>query len=226
MAPEKQHYRDINIKELLNSSIEKTKKALSYRSRVFLAENEIKFPPQNGIMWQLEYVKPDKFRVSQQAGKDFDEWITLGKEHFRGPGFPMTFGSNPFMAQDTKLTRSLLVDRYINSVKEVFPDSFGVHQLGDQLLYQLVYRGATAEKFRVGFFELDSNDRGAEEISLIQANIWIDLYSHYIVRIGLVLHEKSINESSQRKARFVLLFTSYNEDIIIVPPAFAVMKME
>jgi hypothetical protein len=223
---EKKHHSDINTKELISSSLDAIKKVSSYRSRAFLVEDDIKFPPESGIMLQLEYIKPDKFRVSQQAGQDCDDWITLGKEHFRGPLFARRLGSDSLMQQDKKLNYSLLVDSYAEVMKEVYPNSFRVYQSGGQFYIQLAYRGATAEKFRVGFFESTSDDSEMAEVSFTQANIWIDLDSHYIVRIDLVLQETSSEESSPREGRYVQLFTSYNEDIIIVPPAFEVMKMQ
>jgi len=216
-------HSNINIEEFVISAIDATKKASTYRSKVLLEEVNFKHPPRTTISWKLEHVKPDKFRVFQHAGEDYDEWITLGTEHFRAPIYARRKGPDSLMKEDIGLNNSLLVNRYFKPMREIYPNSFSTYQSERNEYYQIVYKGTTAEQFENELFPEDNESDVGE---LDRVHIWIEKDTQYIVRVDLLFNLIIDEESSPFRARYVQLFANYNENIVIVPPAFEVVKMQ
>ncbi len=213
----------ININEIVSKMVDTNKNLSSYRSRAILEEINDNTSPKEIILYQLEYAKPDKFRVSQIAGKDYDEWVTLGNEHFRGPLYIRSPRSDTLKENDISLNHSLLVDNYINAIKEITADSVCVFRTGNRHYVVLNYQHSAASNFKCGLFALSSEDNESDVPSM-QASIWIDNGSHYIVKAEIHFREVNPEGTEPNRVRFMQLFTSHNENMLIVPPAFQLME--
>ncbi len=210
----------------MSTTVDTNKNLSSYCSRAILQEISDNTSPEELILWQLEYAKPDKFRVSQVAGEDYDEWVTLGNEHFRSPLFSRRPGSDTLQEGDIILSHSLLVDNYIDVIKKITADTVCVFRTGNRHYVVLSYQYSAASNFKFRLFASSSEDDEADGPSMDNTSIWIDNDSHFIVKAEIHFREVNPDDTTLKHVRFMQLFTCQNENILIVPPAFQLLEMK
>lgn len=221
--PDKELMKDTNInaKELVKSSIDVTKKVSSYMSKIILEGSKLGQSPSTILTRQLEHVKPDKFRVSKQAGEDYDEWVTIGHEHFRSPMYN-NIKELDLSIDEMDLNKSLLVDRYFKPMRETYPNSINTYKSDGNEYYQVVYKGDATEQFESDL--LFQEDNGSDVAELDRVHIWLEKDTLHIIRVDLVVKQIVDEESSPIRGRYVQLFTNFNESLAIVPPAFVIFE--
>ena len=127
-----------------------------------------------------------------------------------------------FFAKIAELNPSIIED-YKNIYRKSFAQGkIFMLEIGEENFCLFVYKDSNIEKFiSESHSEKDEPDMGVLE----RIHIWIEKDTQHIIRVDHVFNQIANEESSPIHARYIQLFSSYNENIVIVPPAFEIMKM-
>ena len=203
--------RELTIKECLNTC----ESLRSYQAKMIWQEQS-ETPEQGGeIFWELEYAKPDRFRVSQVAGDDFDEWITIGGLHYRGPMFTMR-QDQELVGSDLSINNALLMGNYLDVVREVQPDETRTLAVGQTDYVALDYKNLDIN--RLPLLENKTGDIGFPLMRL-----WIETGSRLLVKAELLATIPTDN-GGPGTLKIIHMFAGYNDNISIFPPPFEIIQ--
>ena len=187
----------------------------SYYSMMYMGTvDDERLSSDTGIVWGLEYAKPDRFRVTQNAGEDADEWVTIGQRHFRGPGFVHRKLTKE--EDDFKTNESLLLDCYLRVMGNAEPISIEQFEFGSQRYCLLDYKTIEAREVLPWL--------QTAEVGLIQADFWVNSIDDHLVKVDLIVEFFEAQTADEQTGRLVHLFGNYDADILVVPPAFQLIE--
>ena len=177
--------------------------ARTYQSRMIIRE----LGGEGAIEYRVEVVRPDHFHVSRAVlpAGDYDEWVTIGDDHWRVP-----FGPMPEMREsEAKETRSLLVDRFSELLQGAQPSAAAAHRYAERTFVMLTY-------------DLDHAPGlpQPKEPSQVRAQIklWIAEQDATLSRAE-ILHESPGPGGKLERLEVQQAFAGYNLDIRIYPPS-------
>jgi len=190
----------------------------TYRSKM-VWRPKIADPDDAGEMfWELEHIRPDRYRVEQTAGSDFDEWIIMADSYFRGPMFGHQKTDNQSLAEgDIGLTKMLLSDSYLELVRNTDPEDIAQQNSEIGSLLSLGYRDVDPQKLNA--------DLGwhFEEVTVPSIKLWFEAETCHLLRVDISLKFSGDGEESG-ELDIVHMFAGQNDEILIIPPPFEIVK--
>jgi len=204
---------ELAIKECLNTC----ESLHSYRAKMIWREQGAISTQDDEMFWEVEYVKPDRFRVEQTAGNDFDEWITIADIHYRGPMFHIQ-KAQEMDDGELLLNHALIMSDYLNIMQEVQPDKIRTQNLDTDYYLTLDYINLDIGRLKL------FTDR-EEGIGLPLMRLWTAKSTSYLAKAELILDLVNDN-GSPVKLSVIHLFAGQNEDISIIPPPFEVIQYQ
>lgn len=143
------------------------------------------------------------------TGQVYDEWVTVGGKHFRGPVYV------PTADYSRKTTSMLLADNYLALLRRRKPVGFEVRLFEDGCYLLFEYRnvpaptaprwGELAQSVGIPFLGCD-------------VLVWAEYETARLVKV--VQTFKPSPKTGQR-TQIVHLFSCYDEPVSIMPPAFS-----
>ena len=169
------------------------------------------------ILWEYEVARPANLRVFQtmwwESGEVYDEWISLGREYFRGPAYV----SMP--DPGSSLTATLMPDRYLSLLKKRQPSQFDV-RVSDGRHY-LLFEYKDAASSMAPWWDRFARALGVSRFRC-DTVVWADFETGHLVKVTEKL--KTARKCPPESVDIVHLFSSYGEPVNIVPPAFSVLE--
>jgi len=159
--------------------------------------------------WRLDFVKPDRFHVKQALWgetKVFDEWVTVGDQHYRNAGLWCQIDDRGLKERDSQLSQSFLVDDILTTLRtqEFVSSETYQHQNTEYLL--LKYKNIESDDFIL---------KGGEDLEMC---IWIDLDTHLLAK-GENYGKGQASEGDEWDVEVQHVFTAYNEQIEVHQPS-------
>jgi hypothetical protein len=214
-------------KEVVSRIVKATRAVRTYRSKIL-----VDFKTGN-IVWDLEHAKPDRFRVSQHVKRDgqdfYDEWVTIGGAHFRGPDYcqrrPEALTGDGRVALETELSLNwfLLADKYLKVLSDSDPTSIEVCRY-DQRRYMLfTYKNLRWDP--PALLSAAGDRQGSQMFEqAVQALLWADFETGLLAKAHVGFQGPS-DSGRNGQAEIVQAFASHNQSVTIVPPAFQLMQL-
>jgi len=189
-----------------------TAKARSYCSRL------VETDKTSRVEWRLDFRGPDNFHVAQAASsesarskREFDEWITIGTEHYRRAAVWFRHDNG----RNEKLNRLLLVDKFLHLLRALSPVSAETVIQSGQKYLSLQYKIDAVGEF--GPLDDIFGPVLSTDCSACQAQIWLDVGSSLIVKGQLLLQSRK-SDGSEVGIEIHQAFTCYGEDIRVTRP--------
>ena len=224
-----------------------TEAARIYRSKLVVTNISRKKPGPGDVSWEVEFGTPAKSRVLQTMWLDdsdvYDEWVTIGREHYRGPAYaPLPYSK---VKHTLRLDRNLRAAKYLPFLRELAPAS--VRRLSHegaefvQFEYKDVIRSTSAylpllsmadwcrwlvprEWRALGpFAALVSGAVDFRNEFSVQACLWAECSTNRLVKAKLTfeVHPKGRSPEIVELEQF---FACYDEPVSVVPPAFQLLQ--
>ncbi len=191
-----------------NACSEVTAGVSSYRAELSVRpEQAIREAGAQGIVFGLEFARPDHYRVCQTSGPDFDEWVIIAGRTFRAPAW----SERASIGNEVELSDVLRADSYLAMLRHVEPLSAEHCTYADGTYLLLRYDGAARHYLPVRKLR--------EEVVVEKAYLWIDLSSNYLVKASF-----QFLGPNGETARVVHCFTGHGDPIEIVPPPFQLLQ--
>ncbi len=191
--------------------IHATQAADTYRAKRLVRSVE---SGETSITWECEFAQPGNFRVVQTAGSDGDEWVTVGREHFRGPAY-VPMASDP----SKKLNPALLAGDHFTLLRRRKPVAFDVRSCEGSRYLFFEYRNVPAPTLSrlVGLLQ-----SVGIPCFRCDALVWADLESARLAKV--VITPKQPSKAGGKPWQIVHLFSCYDEPVSIAPPAFSLFR--
>ena len=190
----------------------------TYRSKMIWRAKDAGSDDAGEMFWELEHIKPERYRVEQTAGADFDEWIILADSYFRGPMFGhQKIDSQPLVEGDIGLTKMLLSDSYLELIRDTEPDDIAQQssELGN--LLSLSYRDVDQQKLSAAL------SGRLDEITVPSMRLWFEAETCRLFKVDISLNIADDSEGAG-KLDIVHLFAGHNDEISIIPPPFEIFQ--
>lgn len=194
-----------------------TSKVRGYCSRRIyrdLSNSKLKHREYVEKEWRLDFVRPDRWHVTQQVWDDerqdtlADEWISIGTATYQNGGF---WFRNDNTATD-ETNDSLLIDMLLDVLKRVLPAADKAYHTEDRRYLILTHAPPFPPPNGNPLLEICSSEEATCEIQS-----WIDTQSGYLVRTTILIRERG-SEREKTQIEMSQSFTCFNEDILIEPP--------
>ena len=163
------------------------------------------------LAFRLEFVKPDRYRVTQNIGRDFDEWVTVCGKTFRAPAWTEQASAG----NELKLNELLLLDRYLAMLRQIEQTSAQICQSGKATYLVLNYDDA-AHSYLPNFLFQNAFPK------VERAVIVIDLRTSHLVKAEFHIRLDVPGHSAQ-SVSLIHSFGSFNAPITVVLPAFQLL---
>ncbi|MDA0797103.1 MAG: hypothetical protein O2826_01150 [Chloroflexi bacterium] len=197
-------------------SVAATESASSYVTRQIIRDPAHFELTAGDYVWDLEFVAPDRFRVSQtgwsSTGEVRERWVSIGREFYRlagtwqKPDDPSRFDS------ERQLNAHLTVAKYINVLRQGYPTAHEYNVSGGKQYLQVRYEPLGRESL-ASVLGNPSPPQGV----LGAATIWIDCETDLLTKA-----EVKITESNDgRQLLFEQAFASYDSGLAIEAPETA-----
>jgi hypothetical protein len=157
------------------------------------------------LEWRIDAARGDRYHVLQSAGKEYDEWVTVGKDHYRNAGLWFRPPAN-LAAADANLNRFLSPDKFLRVMGSAEPAASGEVVFGTGQLRMLEYNIQLGPDF------VPVLQRGLAEPA--QVRLWIDVQTHLLVK-GEVTVRDSV---SGKQLRFEQTYAGQQIPVRIEPP--------
>lgn len=209
-------------KEAALRCVEVTRQARAYCSRLIVRDltRENLKPGDYSIQWRVDFVQPARYHVTQSAWDDelgelFDEWVSIGKEHYQNAGLWIQVDDEESMNQTNALNRSLSVETWLDILRYDDPVSSHVYRYRQSRYLLLEYKAPKSSESSRGYFEVCAwllNSR-------CEMRIWVDLDKSLLAKGELVFEGQS-PEGEHVHGEVQQVFTSYNENVQVRPPSW------
>ena len=181
----------VNEHNKLKSSVIQTNNEINSYYSMITEDNTL----SGFATWQLEYMKPNRFRLYQTIGQDYDEWLLFGYDFFSSPNFDRVFEFNELKKVVLGLIGSFKLQNHIEIIKSFPINSAFEYKLDGKIYILLNY-----------FLPRDD--------VLDNVGIWVEKGSRLIVKV------EGFFSTPQYSNHIIQLFACQNENILITPPAF------
>jgi len=198
--------------------IDATRKARSYRTRC-VARGLTDSGDEGHIEWNMEYCRPDRFHVTQEAhpGGDYDEWIAIGDDVWCQPFWFHRSGAN-LPTGEHSMDSMLSAEPYLKLLSEMKPsDGFKVETEGRSLeIVEFNVEARTMAEFIAGRGNRQALEQVPDEMKSYR--LWIEHESGLLQRADTLFRAAG---GVHDQLSSCLVFSSYNEQISIEPPSSA-----
>jgi hypothetical protein len=204
--------------ERIAKCVVETESATSYVSRQMIRNPENQEPGQRDYIWDLEFVAPDRFHVSQtgwsSTGEVHERWISIGKEFYRlsssgtwqKPEDPSRFDI------ERQLNPQLTVTKYLNVLRQSRPTASDLMVSHGKDYLQLRYEPLSRESL----VSILGNPSPPQDI-FGAATIWIECETNLLTKA-----EVNISEGGcENQLIFEQFFASYDSELAIEAPAIS-----
>ena len=123
----------VNEHNKLKSSVIQTNNEINSYYSMITEDNTL----SGFATWQLEYMKPNRFRLYQTIGQDYDEWLLFGYDFFSSPNFDRVFEFNELKKVVLGLIGSFKLQNHIEIIKS-FPINSAFEYKLDGKIYILL----------------------------------------------------------------------------------------
>lgn len=209
-------------KEAVLTCVEVSKQARTYCSRLIVKDLSRKNPtPRDyAIQLRVDFAKPDKYHVTQAAWDDelgelFDEWVSIGKEHYKNTGMWVQVDDEESMNETNALNRSLSVENLLEILRADDPVTSHGYRYRQTPYLLLEYEVPKSSKSSRGFFEACSSLLNSH----CEMRIWLDLDRSLLAK-GELVFEGQNPEGEHVHGEVQQVFTSYNENVQVRPPGW------
>ena len=192
--------------ESVRLCVEETKNARSYCGYTLVRDRtrkSLRGRDYVSLAWRLDFMRPDKYHVRQAVLLEdlsdviFDEWITIGKEHYWfGPNWLRTDD-----ALDQRPHRVLLAEKYLEFLSSASPISVGMYRYRDAPYLLLEYQ---VIELPTDFCGVSLTTKGMFHIS-----IWVNASTTLLAKAVVV---------SEDQCELEQVFAAYNEEVVVKQP--------
>ena len=209
-------YRPIavtDVAERITQCVLATECATSYESRQIIRDPANQKLGQRDYIWDLEFVAPDRFRVSQtgwsSTGEVSERWISIGKEFYRFSGNWQKPEDPSRFDTERQLNPLLTVTKYLNVLRQSYPTRNDLMVSNGKQYMQVSYEPLSRESL-ASILGNPSPPQGV----LGTATIWIDCETNLLAKA-----EAKINmDGDARQLVFEQAFAAYNSGLTIEAP--------
>lgn len=202
----------------LTACADATEQVSSYCSKVVLERVGEGAGEREPTVWELHAIRPHKHRVRCVTGSEVDEWVTLGRHHFRGPTFLRVESGEAHEATDRRETGWLLVDKYLAVLASAEPVALEERDGGSSGYHVVEYGPEAARSIMGGAARrLAAAGRTADADGPVR--LWLDAETKHLVRAEWSL---VVDHSHGGRDRYGVVqgFAAYDRAPDVVPPPF------
>jgi len=196
----------LSVEDSVRHCVEQTEKAQSYCSYILRKDRTQEDLKRRGYVfaeWRLDFVCPDKYHIMQGVWLEdlndvlFDEWITLGKEHYTCQLVWLRADDG----LDYRPHRILLVEKYLEILSRADLTSARMYHYRNVSYLLVEYR---VTELPTVFSEIGGPTKGVFNIS-----IWVNASTALIAKAVV---------ASEDQREFEQVFTAYNEEVVVKQP--------
>ncbi len=193
---------------------EETEKASSYLTERLIidrAEEYLKPKEYISMEWQAQFVKPDRFHVTQIArepdgSEPYDEWITIGQEHYDYIGYWFRLEER---STRVGLNHTMGPEQCLGILRSEQPCSALLHHYRDQRYTLLQYEIRDEQHFP---------GLGDEVEFPIHVRFWIEANSELLAKVEMVIQPRDDPARKGVPGELVHTFAGYGLKLRIEPP--------
>lgn len=199
--------------EHIAQAVSATTVATSYVTRQIVRDPERDQMGEGDYVWDLEFVAPDAYRVSQtgwnSVGEVRERWLTVGDDFYLdSQGWQKSLDPARF-GEELALNKNLAVSKYITILKQGFPSSYEIVTAGGQRYLHVAYQPMTRESLSAVL----GNPSPMQGVGAV-ADLWIELGTHLLSKAEVAV----IDARNGQRALFLQSFASYNADVGVARP--------
>jgi hypothetical protein len=202
-----------DVAERIALCVTETERATSYVSRQIIRDPANQELGQRDYIWDLEFVAPDRFRVSQtgwsSTGEVRERWISIGKEFYRLSGSWQRPEDPSRFDIERQLNSQLTVTKYLNVLRQSYPTGHDLMVSQGKQYLQVRYEPLGREPL-ASILGNPSPPQGV----LGAATIWIDCETNLLAKAEVKISE----DGNARQLVFEQAFASYNSELAIDAP--------
>jgi hypothetical protein len=202
-----------DVAERVALCVAATETATSYVTRQIIRDPAHAELAEGDFVWDLEFVAPDRYRVSQtgytSTGEVRERWVSIGREFYRlagswqKPEDPSRFDS------ERQLNAYLTTSKYLDVLRQGYPTAHDLNVRDGKQYLQVRYEPLGRESL-VAVLSNPSPPQG----TVGAATIWIDCETNLLTKA-----EINITENGDRgQLLFEQAFASYGADLTIDAP--------
>lgn len=205
-----------DIGERVERCVAATERTTSYVSRQIIRDPANEQLSEGDYVWDLEFVAPDRFRVSQtgwsSTGEVRERWVSIGREFYRLAGTWQKPEDPSRFDIERQLNAHLTVAKYLNVLRQGYPTGHELDVSDGKQFLQVRYEPLGRESL-ASVLGNPSPPQGV----LGAATIWIDCETDLLTKA-----EVKITESNDgRQLLFEQAFASYDSGPAIAAPETA-----
>jgi hypothetical protein len=206
----------MDVGERVARCVAATERATSYVSRQIIRDPANEQLTEGDYVWDLEFVAPDRFRVSQtgwsSTGEVRERWVSIGREFYRLAGTWQKPEDPSRFDLERELNSHLTVAKYLNVLRQGYPTGHELDASDGKQYLQVRYEPLGRESL-ASVLGNPSPPQGV----LGSATIWIDCETDLLTKA-----EVKITESNDgRQLIFEQAFASYDSGLAIEAPETA-----
>jgi hypothetical protein len=199
--------------EHIAQSVSAITAATSYVTRQLVRDPEREQMGEGDYVWDLEFVAPDAYRVSQtgwsSVGEVRERWLTVGDDFYLdSQGWQRLLDSARF-EEELALNKNLAVNKYITILKQGFPSLYDIVVASGHRYLHLGYQPMTRESLSAVL----GNPSPMQGVGAM-ANLWVELDTHLLRKAEIAI----IDARNGQQALFLQSFASYNAVVGVVRP--------
>lgn len=205
-----------DIGERVARCVKATELAHSYVTRQVIRDPAHQQLGDGDYVWDMEFVAPDRYRVSQTGWTSTSEvrerWVSIGREFYRLAGTWQRPEDPSRFDPERRLNEHLAVAKYLNVLRQGYPTGHEINVSEGRQYLQVRYEPLGRESLA----SILGNPSPPQGVSGV-ATIWIDAETDLLAKA-----EVKITESGDgRQLLFEQAFASYDEGIAIEAPETA-----
>ena len=203
----------VDAAEHIAQCVSATTAATSYVTRQLVRNPERDEMGEGDYIWDLEFVAPDAYRVSQTgwsgASEVRERWLSVGEDFYLdSQGWQRSLAPGRF-EEEQALNKNLAVGKYVTILKQGFPSSYQVAAAGGHRYLHVAYEPITRESLSAVL----GNPSPMQGIGAA-ADLWIDLGTHLLTKSEVSV----VDARNGQRAVFEQSFASYNAELGVVRP--------
>jgi hypothetical protein len=205
-----------DVAERVARCVAATERADSYVTRQVIRDPAHQELSEGDYVWDLEFVAPDRFRVSQtgwaSAGEVRERWVSIGREFYRLAGTWQKPEDPSRFDVERELNARLTAAKYLDVLRQGFPTDHDLTVSDGKQYLQVRYEPLGRESL-ASVLGNPSPPQGV----LGAATIWIDCETDLLTKA-----EVKITESGDgRQLLFEQAFAAYDSGLAIEAPETA-----
>ena len=203
----------IDVAERVARSVAATERVNSYVSRQIIRNPAHQELAEGDYVWDLEYVAPDRYRVSQTGwaprGEVRERWVSIGRDFYRLAGTWQKPEDPSRFDPERELNTYLTVGKYLNVLRHGYPTGHELLMSSGKQYLQLRYEPMERESL-ASILGNPSPPQGVVGAAII----WIDCETELLTKAEV----KVMENGDGRQLIFEQAFASFDSGLAIEPP--------